>query len=122
MRTRSAKTKVRTVGSPGAPPRAPVKFVIPKTVEILGQAWSVEVCPPWSDSGVIGDCDGLTRKIRISEATAPSLRVEVFLHELLHAMLAASGALVDGGAEEQIVSTLAPMIWDTFRRNKIKLV
>ena len=108
----------KTLGAAGPPPRKPTKFRIPKQVEIIGQLWSVEVHPQW-DSGVLGDCDYTNHRIRINDRCSPSTAVEVFLHELLHAILAAMGALVgiEDETEERIVSALAPGLWDTFRRN-----
>lgn len=109
------------LGSDGpAAKRSPIPFRIPKSLDILDQLWSVEVCPPWS-CNEIGDCNDRLRRIRIAEELAPATKIDVFIHELLHAMLQASGCRVDPEAEETIVSCLAPMIWDTFRRNKIKL-
>lgn len=109
-------------GARGAPPRNATRWRIPKEVEICGDIWSVVICPPWSDSGVVGDCDVARRKIRISDALAPSATIEVFMHELLHAMLAAAGALygIDADTEERIVYPLAPVLLDTFRRNRFR--
>jgi hypothetical protein len=109
--------KIKTIGADGAAPRKPTKFRIPEEVEILGCVWTVEIRDSWDGPNTIGHCDPFNRRISISTACGPSTAVEVFIHELLHAMLCACGCQTDEDVEERIVSSLAPMLLDTFRRN-----
>jgi len=117
---RSGPRKMPSVAPSGAARRD--KLRLPAAVEIMGQVWTVEVQPTWSDSGVVGECDVKNRRIRIDGTLPPDTAAEVFHHELLHAMIAASGASygMETDAEERIVYALAPVLLDTFKRNRFR--
>lgn len=116
-----SKIHSRSLGGPGLDEAKPDKWTIPGEVEILGFRWAVDLCSQW-DPGIVGDCDPVSRRIRILHTLAPGAMIEVFFHELLHAMISACGCDcgIDVETEERIVRGLAPVMLHTFKTNGFK--
>lgn len=66
---------------------------LPKSVQILGVKYKVQLKKDLVDEGV--DCDGLcsssTRTIFIESGLEPKFKFDVLIHEMLHAILYESG-------------------------------
>lgn len=64
-----------------------------------------------------GGCDLSGGRILIRERLGRDAFADTLLHEVLHACLAITGCSLDVDAEEQVVLPLAPLLFDTLRRN-----
>jgi Zn-dependent peptidase ImmA (M78 family) len=84
------------------------RLVIPETVEILGKRWTVRrVARKLISKGEMGSCSYHNRRISIAAELTESEAEETFVHELLHALLSATGDEMLGPAlKEHIVELL----------------
>jgi hypothetical protein len=95
----------------------------PKNLTIAGQRWRLKrsrgaLSPDW-----LGRYDARHCRIDVDPEIAPSSVGEVWMHEVLHACGSLTGLWRNEEVakhEEQIVSALAPILFDTFRRNKLR--
>ena len=95
----------------------------PKHLTIAGQRWRIKrskgaLSPDW-----LGRYDSRHCRIDIDPDIAPSSVGKTWMHELLHAAGSLTGlwrndAIVAN--EEQIISALAPILFDTLRRNHMR--
>lgn len=93
--------------------------MVPETVSILSRTIAIETASNMSDLGEIWLARDVIR-LRDDQSDA-SLR-DTLLHEIMHALLNLSGltshgVLEDANVAEHVISSLAPLLLDTFRRN-----
>jgi len=93
---------------------------IPKQIDVLGKKWKVSYRWRLLDGDI--KCDGLcchtSRTIFIDRSTAKADRPQIFLHELLHAVLF-EAKLTDAESfsceiEEILVEVVSSYLLDTF--------
>ncbi len=83
-------------------------------VKILGKVWGLRFAP---NMGNRGDCDPPDqpgKEIRISSSLRGEQRLEVLLHELLHA----AGWHIDESFVEQFAADAARAIWRVWDEDK----
>lgn len=76
--------------------------MLPKTLRIKGHVYTLEETADRHLPDRMGDCDNGTNHIRICKGSADSRKVELVLHEAIHAMLAG----YDTTGEENVAVTL----------------
>lgn len=75
-----------------------VNFKVPKSFELGGLRWRVEeleVIP-----GAMGACSNQEAKIVLLKSLAPEVKMQTFLHELVHAVLFSMGKSADQHDEQ----------------------
>lgn len=92
----------------------------PKSINILGVDYEITYVAigekvSRNEGGYLGHINHIERKIRILDGPSPSLRFQVLLHEILHAI----DEELDVGAlsKESTVKRLAVVLGDTLVRN-----
>lgn len=86
-------------------------------VKILGKVWSLRFAPNMANRG---DCDPPSqpgKAIRISSTLRGEERLEVLLHELVHA----AGWHIDEGFVAQFASDAARALWRLGYRNQSEI-
>lgn len=104
---------------------------IPATITVLGQRYTILVQPDAHKAlydqdpdtfDALGHCDRTMLRITLRgpDGLAEDKVRETLLHETLHAIIGTSRVWPfddHEGREEELVSTLAPLLLDTLRRN-----
>lgn len=89
----------------------------PREVNILGQRWRVKYSPDlYGDRSLFGTAIPRDRLIIIDSGQQRDSMADTLLHEVLHAIIATSGASCKH--EEQIVAALAPGLVHVLRSNR----
>jgi hypothetical protein len=76
---------------------------LPKSVEVLGLTYAVEICD-LEDAD--GDCMPDRQRIRVREGMSDEKTTQVYVHELVHAVLAGLQCM-DEYEDERLVQGLA---------------
>lgn len=91
---------------------------LPKTVQILGQKYTVRKCPHVEPHG---ECRSESKEIVISDKTTGDMASKTLLHEVVHAVLHESGLsyVLDStdGLEEAVVRAVEHGLWRAGWRN-----
>lgn len=98
--------------------------ILPKNVQISAFNYTICVDQDYLDkegaergTTLVGLSECKPQKITISEA-ADDFMADTLLHEILHQCLIVTGVDVKNRkVEEQLISTITPMLLDTLRRN-----
>ncbi len=97
-------------------------MTIPPTLKIGGLTWTISFN---KDIAREGNCFGSThifsQKINIDPDTPLEHQEEIFIHEIIHALIWTTGLHtvidVDKKLEEQIVSHLSPLLYQVLKDN-----
>jgi hypothetical protein len=76
-----------------------------RKIWIGGERWTIRVCPV--PSSIFGDCDYQKKTIRVSEKLHGEARLNVILHELIHARWPD----LSEGAVEEFADELAGIVY-----------
>ena len=101
-----------------------MKILKVKGVKIGGFHYSVDYVPTSFDMGAmnrIGECDYINQKISIHEHLHPDQQIEVFLHEIVHAITKIYDIPMpeDEDTEEQIVERFGKALLQVRMDNKL---
>ena len=88
----------------------------PKSVRIGPHDFTIKPLPARKVDGTYGDFNQVRRRIRIQRGLAPSMNVDIMLHELSHAIWWVWN-IKSGDKDERIINTMATALTALFRDN-----
>ena len=86
------------------------------TIRLLGKRWKLRFVPNLTNRGDCDPPDRPSKEIRVSSGLRGEERLEVTLHELLHA----AGWHIDEGFVEQFAGDAARALWRLGYRNSTR--